>query len=102
NLAAMGLYQVCPGDPVYQLTAPIFDEVSIDLNNSVYSGEKFTIKARNLSDENIYIQSASLNGQPFQRSWIKHDEIVKGGELIYKMGSVPNKEWGKGQSVPAK
>lgn len=94
NMAAMGLYQVCPGDPVYQLTAPIFDEVSIDLGNSIYNGEKVTIKANNLSDENIYIQSATLNGQPLNRSSLNHEEIVKGGELVYEMGPEPNKEWG--------
>jgi putative alpha-1,2-mannosidase len=94
NMAAMGLYQVCPGDPVYQLTSPIFDEVSIDLDNSIFKGEKFIIKANNLSDENIYIQSATLNGQPLNRSSLNHEEIVKGGELVYEMGPEPNKEWG--------
>ncbi len=94
NIAAMGLYQVCPGDPVYQITAPIFDEVSIDLDNSIYKGDKFTIKANNLSDQNIYIQSALLNGQPLHRSWVKHEEIVRGGQLVYEMGPGPNKEWG--------
>jgi predicted alpha-1,2-mannosidase len=94
NIAAIGLYQVCPGNPVYQITAPIFDEVSIDLDNSIYKGDKFTIKANNLSEKNIYIQSALLNGQPLYRSWLKHEEIVKGGNLVYQMGPEPNKDWG--------
>ncbi|WP_343331995.1 GH92 family glycosyl hydrolase [Draconibacterium aestuarii] len=89
NMSAMGLYQVCPGNPVYQLTAPIFRKVTINPYNKVFS-----IEAKNLSDTNIFIQSASFNGKPLNRSWIKHDEIVKGGELVFEMGSEPNKNWG--------
>jgi predicted alpha-1,2-mannosidase len=93
-MSAMGLYQICPGNPVYQLTAPIFDRVTLHLNRSVYKGEKFTIRAINLSKENIYIQSATLNSHPFNRSNITHEEIVKGGELVFIMGPEPNKNWG--------
>jgi putative alpha-1,2-mannosidase len=93
-MSAMGLYQICPSDPVYQLTAPIFDEVSIRLDPKLYPGKSFTIKANKLSKENIYIQSATLNGKPLDRSWMAHEEIVKGGKLVYEMGNQPNKEWG--------
>jgi len=95
NMAAMGLYQVCPGKPVYQLTAPIFNSVTIKPDNSERS-KTFTIKAQNLSNTNIYIQSATLNGNELNRSWISHDEIINGGDLVFVMGSVPNKEWGTG------
>ncbi|MDX9880830.1 MAG: GH92 family glycosyl hydrolase [Prolixibacteraceae bacterium] len=94
TMSAMGLYQLCPGDPVYQITAPVFDKVTIHLDNSIYKGKKFTMKARNLSKENIYIQSASLNGQPLSRSWLSHKEIADGGELVFEMGIEPNKTWG--------
>ncbi len=93
-ISAMGLYQVCPGHPVYQVTAPIFDEVIINLDNDFYKGKKFIIRAENLSDENIYIQSATLNGELFNRSSINHSEITAGGELVFEMGSTPNKNWG--------
>jgi len=99
TMAAMGFYQVCPGDPVYRLTAPIFKEVSIHLDNTVYEGEKFTVKANNLNDKNIYIHSASLNGEPLHRSWLNHEEIVKGGELVYEMGPEPNKKWGNSKDI---
>jgi len=99
NMSAMGFYQICPGNPVYQLTAPIFEEVSINLDHSIYEGKRFTIKAINLDDKNIYIQSATLNGEMLRRSWLKHEEIVKGGNLVYKMGPKPNKEWGKEQNI---
>ncbi len=93
-MSAMGLYQVCPGNPVYQLTAPIFSHVTIHLDPKIYSGKSFTIQANHLSKENYYIQSATFNGKTFTRSWITHQEIAKGGELIFEMGPNPNKEWG--------
>lgn len=93
-MSAMGLFQVCPGDPVYQITAPIFKSVKIELDDSVYPGKEFTIKAAKLSKTNMYIQSARLNGKPLNRSWISHEELVNGGELIFEMGPEPNKVWG--------
>lgn len=94
NMAAMGLYQLCPGSPIYQLISPIFNKVVIKLDSSTYSGKQFTIEAKNQSRGNIYIQSATLNGTPMNRSWITHEEIVKGGKLIFEMGAEPNKKWG--------
>jgi len=90
----MGLYQVCPGNPVYQITAPIFDEVTINLKNKIYNGNKFKIIAKNLSKDNYFIQSATLNGQPFNRTWLSHKEIADGGKLVFIMGPEPNKKWG--------
>ncbi len=94
-MAAMGLYQVCPGNPVYQLTSPIFDEINIHLDTKIYPGKSFVIQANKLSKTNYYIQSASLNGKPYNHSWISHEEIVKGGKLVFEMGSKPNTNWGK-------
>ena len=94
NMAAMGLYEVCPGNPVYQLSSPIFDKIVINLDSSIYKGKQFVIKANNQTRENIYIQSATLNGTPLNRSWITHEEIVNGGILVYEMGPEPNKNWG--------
>jgi putative alpha-1,2-mannosidase len=93
-MSAMGLFQVCPGDPVYQLTAPIFDRVTITPGSSANKGNKFTIRAKNLSKANIFIQSASLNSRPLNRSWLRHEEIAGGGELVFVMGALPNKKWG--------
>jgi len=93
-MGAMGLYQVCPGNPVYQLTSPIFRKVTIKLDPSVYQGKEFTIEAKNQNKGNNYIQSATLNGKPFNQSWITHADIVKGGKLVFEMGAEPNKNWG--------
>ena len=93
-LSAIGLYQVCPGDPVYQISSPKFDKVSIKPDPTVQNGQEFIIKAENLSKDNHFIQSATLNGKPLNRCWIKHEEITKGGKMVFVMGSEPNKQWG--------
>ena len=92
-MSAMGLYQVCPGDPIYQISSPIFDKITIQPYREAV-GNKFIIKTENLSQENHFIQSATLNGKPLNRCWIKHEEITKGGEMVFVMGSKPNKNWG--------
>lgn len=93
-MSAMGLYQVCPGQPVYQLTAPIFHKVTIELDRQFYPGGTFEIIAENLSEKNIYVQSAMLNGKAYDRAWIEHRDIVRGGKLVFVMGPEPNKSWG--------
>ena len=93
NMVAMGLYQVCPGNPVYQLTAPIFSKITIHPSASDHVNA-FSMEAKKLSRKNIYIQSATLNGKALNRSWIGHNEIAVGGKLVFEMGPEPNKDWG--------
>ena len=88
--SAMGFYPVCPGTPYYALGSPTFPELSIQLEN----GKTFTIEAINASDKNIYIQSATLNGEPYTKNYIHHDDMMTGGHFCFVMGSEPNKEWG--------
>jgi putative alpha-1,2-mannosidase len=90
-LAAMGIHPICPGDNKYQITSPVFDRIEIELNPKYYSGKQFTILARNNSPENIYIQSMKLNGEPLERFYMLHDEIVSGGILELEMGPEPFK-----------
>lgn len=87
---AMGFYPACPGDPIYQLCSPVLDKVEINVGK----GKTFTIIANNNSKENMYIQSATLNGKKYNKSWLHHNDLVKGGELIFEMGPKPNKNWG--------
>ncbi|MCG6191266.1 glycoside hydrolase domain-containing protein, partial [Maribellus maritimus] len=70
-----------------------FEELTLDLGE-FYKGKKFTVKARNVSDENFYIQSATLNGESYNKAWITHEDIVQGGTLVFEMGPQPNKKWG--------
>jgi predicted alpha-1,2-mannosidase len=89
-LMKIGLFQLDGGttsDPIYQIGSPIFDKIDIDLNPDYYEGGKFTIETINNSKENIYIKSATLNGQPLDRFYLKHSEIVNGGRLVLEMTS---------------
>ncbi|MCK5279643.1 MAG: GH92 family glycosyl hydrolase, partial [Cyclobacteriaceae bacterium] len=96
-LSAMGFYPVTPGQTQYAIGSPLFEEVSIQLAE----GKSFKISAVNNSPQNIYIQSASLNGEKINRCWIDHSEIMNGGTLKFVMGPEPNKNWGSSsESVP--
>ena len=92
-LSAMGFYPVCPGQNVYVIGTPLFEEVTINLNRP-YNAGKFTVIANKVSPENKYIQSATLNGKPLSRTWLSHEEIISGGTLVFEMGSEPNRQWG--------
>jgi predicted alpha-1,2-mannosidase len=88
--SAMGFYPVCPGRPVYDLGSPLFERVTISLPE----GKTFTIRAKDISDRNKYIQSATLNGEPRDRPWFSHSDLANGGTLELVMGPRPNKDWG--------
>lgn len=92
--SAMGFHPVAPGDNVYVLGSPLFEEMTIRLNSDYHSGDSFTVIAHNNSSENIYIQSVKLNGQPLKRAWIWHEEVAAGGQLEFEMGPKPNKRFG--------
>ena len=89
-LSSMGFYPVAPGQPIYAIGAPIFPKVTIHLED----GKKFIIRANNVSQSNIYILSAKLNGKEYLNSFLRHEDIMKGGELVFEMGAAPNKNWG--------
>lgn len=96
-MSSMGLFQMDGGasiKPIYEIGSPQFEKVTIKLDPSYYQGGTFTIEAKNVSDKNIYVQSALLNGKELTKPWFYHDELVKGGDLILEMGAKPNKEWG--------
>ena len=96
-MSAMGFYPVDPSSPDYILGSPIFDRVTVHMGN----GKDLKIVALNNSPTNLYIQSATLNGKPWNRPWFSHTDIVNGGELVLKMGPQPNKSWGSApESAP--
>lgn len=99
-LMAIGLFNIKGNesvDPEYEITSPIFDEVTIHLDNRYYAGKSFVIKTYNNSKANCYIQSARLNGRPLNNFRFSHETFARGGMLELWMGSEPNKEWGLGQ-----
>lgn len=89
-MSAMGIYSVTPGMDIYAIGSPVFDKIKINLEN----GKQFEIVAKNNSEKNIYIQSASLNGEPYSKTYLKNDDILNGGQLVLDMSVAPNKEWG--------
>ena len=85
-LSSMGLYQVEPAGGRYIIGSPLFDSVEMNVGN----GRTFKVTARNNSAENIYVQSAKLNGKKYTKSYVDFKDIVCGGELELVMGSQPS------------
>ncbi len=92
-MSAMGFYPVTPASNVYVIGTPMFEKMTIHLEN----GKAFTIKANGLSKKAFYIQSTTLNGKAYTKSFISQDDIMKGGELIFEMNSQASKTWGVGE-----
>ena len=90
TLGAMGFYPVNAATGVYVIGSPLVHRAKI---NNPAAGTTFSIIAENNSSENCYIQNARLNGKELTRSWFTHADIVAGGELYFRMGNKPNKEW---------
>ncbi len=93
-LSAAGLHPVSPVDGIYVIGSPLFAETTFQLDPAYYPGKTFTIRARNNSAKNMYVQSATLNGKPLNRAWLRHAEIAAGGTLELVMGPQPNENWG--------
>ena len=88
--SAMGFYPVTQGRPDHEIGSPIFKKIVINVGG----GRTFIIEAKNVSQRNKYIQSATLDGKALDKPWIEHADIVKGGKLVFEMGAMPNKSWG--------
>ena len=89
-LSALGFFAINPGCPNYAIGSPLFDKAKIHLGD----GKDFVIIAKNNSPRNVYIQSATFNGKPWNKPWFSYLDIANGGTLEFVMGSQPNKNWG--------
>ena len=87
---AMGFYPVCPGTDQYVLGAPYVPYMKLTLDN----GKTLEIKADGVSDTNRYVKSVLLNGKPYTKTYITHDDLMAGGTLEFVMSSKPNKKRG--------
>ena len=87
--SALGFYPVCPGDTAYLIGSPLFDRATITLAN----GKTFSMVARGNGPDHPYLHGAELNGKPFNRIYLRHEELVRGGELVLQMASTPDKTW---------
>jgi putative alpha-1,2-mannosidase len=93
--SAMGIFPNA-GQDVYVIGSPVFAQATIHLAE----GKTFVVEADGTSSENKYVQSATLNGQPLDRAWLRHSEIVSGGRLILTMGSKAS-HWPQGPPPPS-
>lgn len=90
-MSALGFYQVNPSNGVFVFGSPLFKKATIALPE----GKTFTVEAPNNSGKNVYIASVKLNGQPYDKSFITYEDIMKGGVLTFEMSDKPNKDFGK-------
>jgi predicted alpha-1,2-mannosidase len=88
--SAMGFYPVCPGSNEYVIGSPLFKKISLSLEN----GKTFSIQAPANSAQNVYINSILFNGKSYDKNFINHFDILKGGSLIFNMNSTPNRRRG--------
>ena len=88
-MSAMGFFPVTPASGMFIIGVPHFEEMILNFEN----GKHFTIKAKNLSRENRYIESVKLNGKSLNRSYLYCDEVLNGGSLEFKMTSNRNTTW---------
>lgn len=89
-LSALGIYSVCPGTDQYVLGSPVFPKATITMEN----GKQFIIEAVNNNKENVYIQSATLNGVQHTKNYITYSDLANGGHLKFEMDSLPNQQRG--------
>lgn len=87
-LSSSGFYPVAPGKAVYDLGSPIFKEVKFNLEN----GKSFVVRSQNNSPKNVHVRSATLNGKPLDASYIRHEDIMRGGILDFEMSDTPNEK----------
>ncbi|HRG88776.1 MAG TPA: glycoside hydrolase family 92 protein, partial [Chitinophagales bacterium] len=92
--SALGFYPVCPGSNHYAIGSPLGNKATIHLEN----GKTFTVSATGNTSANVYINSAKLNGIPYNKSYLTYADIANGGTLELTMSATPNTKWGSADS----
>lgn len=87
--SALGFYPVNPADGLYAIGAPAFPRAEIALPG----GKTLTVTAENLSDENRYVESVTLNGRQLTTPWLSHKDLMEGGSLSFTMTSAKSNPW---------
>ena len=86
---ALGFYPVTPGSLEYVIGRPFVDRAVLTLPN----GRRLTVRADGLDRRHPYVGQVALNGVRVTRAYLRHDEIMAGGELRFTMRSTPDKAW---------
>jgi len=92
-MSSMGLFDVkglTEIEPKFQIGSPLFDKITIQLNQDYYKGESFVIKTHNNSDQNIYLKSIKYNNQPYNTPFLDFNKVVQGGTLELIMDNISN------------
>lgn len=84
--SALGFYPVCPGTDEYVVGAPLFKKATLHLEN----GNSLIIHATDNNKKNMYIQTMNLNGTEYKKNYLRHEDLLKGGNINFQMGSQPN------------
>ena len=87
----LGLYPLRMGAPEYVIGSPAFERIDVELKN----GRTLSVVAKGNTDSNVYVQSLKVNGRPWNKAWLHHDDIADGGILEFVMGDKPS-AWGSG------
>jgi predicted alpha-1,2-mannosidase len=91
--SAMGFYPVCPATDQYVLGSPLFKKITISFDN----GKQLVINAPGNNSTNRYVQGISFNGRSWNKNWLNHFELLKGGRIDFTMRAAPNKRRGTGK-----
>ena len=83
--SSLGFYPVTPGSPDYALGSPLVKEAKLHLDN----GKTLTVTANNQSKTNVYVAKVTLNGKALTNNKVNHNELMKGGDLVFEMSSIP-------------
>ena len=103
-MAGMGLFDVSGhafANPVFQIGSPLFDKITVKLDPQYYGGKELVVRTVNNSHQNIYVQSASFNGDLLGKYWVERNTLVEGGELILEMGPEPVTDGGSRNLPPS-
>ena len=84
-LSTLGIYEVAPGSASYMFGTPLYKEAKIHLEN----GKTFSLSAKEVSKDNFYIQSSTLDGKEYKSNSINYEDIMNGCVLVFTMASTP-------------
>jgi predicted alpha-1,2-mannosidase len=91
-LSALGFYPVNPANGIYIFGSPVVNAATITVGE-----RKFQVEVIDNSESNKYIQKMTLNGKPYTKSYLRHEDIAGGGVLRIWMGVKPSDVWGTGK-----
>ena len=103
-MASMGLFDVqghTSAKPSFQFGTPLFEKITIQLDETYYAGKQLSIEVKNQQPGNLYIQSLSFNEKPISNNWMYRNELMQGGTLSFDLGPQPNTNWGVDTPPPS-